>query len=125
MATPFLRFSIPDDSTFKAQIKNKDGTSLGAEAPVVATGFFRTPNGSQHPWSDAQLRAGVEEELEAPDGSPRTYSGLVQLNFAQAFEVVLEMEVERADNSMHIYREEIDGKANGVDRTVIALAMAL
>jgi len=124
MAKPFLRFSIPDDSTFKAQVKNKDGSPLGADAPVVATGFFRAPDGSEHPWSDAELRAGVEEELQAPAGTPRTYSGLVQLNFAQAFQVVLEMEVERADDSMHVYREEIDGQANGFDRTVIALAMA-
>lgn len=125
MAKPFLRFSIPDDSTFKAQVKNQDGTPLRADAPVVATGFFRAPDGSEHPWSDAQLRGGVEEDLEAPSGSPRTYSGLVQLDFTRAFQVVLEMEVERADDSMHVYREEIDGQANVPDRTVIALAMAL
>lgn len=125
MAKPFLRFGIPDDSTFKARITNTDGTPLDAAAPVVATGFFRAPDGSEHPWSDPQLRAGVEEELEAPDGSPRTYSGLVQLNFVQTFEVALEMEVERSDGSMHTYREEIDGNANQIDRTVIALAMAL
>lgn len=115
MAKPFFRTAIPLNSTFTAIVS---GEGEPDEQRFTAEGLFRLPDGTEDRWDDAELRAGVEERLDSPEG----YTGQLDLNFADESTARVKMVVLKPNGKKLVYDETIH-RTDGLDRIHILLAM--
>jgi hypothetical protein len=108
----FLRSPIPNNSTLTARVTSPDGPP----GNFVAEGVLRRQGNIVVQWNNAQLRAGVNQQL-TPPGS---YTGEIVLTFASKSTARLEMEILKPDGTKFVYDERVTRPA-GVDVTDLML----
>lgn len=112
MEDRFWRWNIPPGSRLEVKVS---GAADPTQDRFRASGFFGPGVAKSKPWTEAQLRAGQQENLPQPGTS---YVGQIDLDFAAPSPATVEIKVLRPNGSPKgkVYRRTFPGGQGTLSR---------
>ena len=110
MAQIRLWTKVPDRSRLKVKVTGGAGT---------VEGTYGDSDGTHEPWSDAQLRKGIDRLLR----TPKRYNATLLLKFATAGTLTVTAHVEKPDGTHHgeDFESPVTGQAGDVKVVVLGV----